>query len=94
MTLNQLRSRIDQIDLKLLKALNRRAALTLRVGKLKKQRGLAVFDKQREGALLRRLNHAHAGPLSRLAVQGIFRKILQESRKLQSSVISRKMKRR
>ena len=84
MTLQQLRNRIDRIDRKLLRLLNERAALAMRIGGLKKKKGLPVFDGKREQAVLRRLERASRGPLPGVSIKKIFRDILFQSRKLQS----------
>ena len=83
MNLNRLRKQIDGIDLKLLRLLNRRASLAVRVGLLKKEKGLPVFDGRREKTILRRLVRTNAGPLSWAAVGKIFREILRQCRSLQ-----------
>lgn len=82
-TLPRLRRRIDRIDQALLRLLNRRASAALRIGTLKKQRGLPILDAKREGNVLRRMIHANGGPLSETAVREIFRRILRENRGLQ-----------
>ncbi|MBI3333138.1 MAG: chorismate mutase [Candidatus Omnitrophica bacterium] len=83
MTLNQLRKRIDRIDRDVLRLLNQRAALALRIGEFKKKRGLPVFDGRREEEVLRRLMRASCGPLPPSASHEIFRVILRLSRRLQ-----------
>ena len=85
MTLKELRKQIDVVDLKILRLLNHRAALALRIGEFKKRRGLPVFDGQREEAVLRRLTQASDGSLPRAASREIFRLILRLSRRLQVS---------
>ena len=86
MTLNQLRSRIDRIDLQLLRLLNRRAALALRIGALKKKQDLPVYDGRRENDLLHRLAKTNSGPLPHGSTVKIFREILRHSRQIQNSI--------
>ena len=83
MTLNRLRKEIDRIDLHLLKLLNRRAVFAQRIGGLKEEKGLPIFDGKREDSVLRRMIRANPGPLSTAAVRGIFREILSHNRRLQ-----------
>ena len=85
MTLSRLRKQIDQIDSKILRLLNRRATLVVGIGKIKKKQKLPVYDGHREEAVLRRLMQASPGPLPASATRKIFREILKNSRKLQSS---------
>ena len=84
--LQQLRQRIDGLDTRLLRLLSQRAVLALRVGRLKKQRGLKLFDPQRERAILHRMTRANGGPLSPAAVRAIYREILTQVRRLERSV--------
>ena len=85
-TLQQLRKRIDQVDRRLLRLLNQRAGLALRVGRLKKRHGRSLFDPRRERAILRRLTSANHGPLPAQAVRAIYREILRQVRRLGQSV--------
>lgn len=84
MTLDQLRRQIDQIDLQLLRLLNRRASAARRIGRFKRRLGLPVYDGRREEELLRRLARRNPGPLSGASVRGLFRQILRRSRELQA----------
>lgn len=83
MTLEQLRKKIDQVDRKILRLLNERAAVARRIGEVKRQQGLAIFDGKRETAILRRLIRSNSGPLSASAVSAIFQQILRHNRRLQ-----------
>lgn len=85
MTLGRLRSQVDRIDSKLLQLLNRRAALVIRIGEVKKKHGLPVYDGKRELEVLDRLIRSNTGPLSKKAIRSIFSGILRHSRKLQGS---------
>lgn len=86
MDLQVLRKRIDRLDAQLLRLLNTRAALALRVGLLKKRQGRRLFDPKREQAVLRRVTGADRGPLSAQAVRAIYREILRQIRRLEQSV--------
>ena len=83
--LPSLRERIDRLDLQLLRLLNQRAVLALRVGQLKRQQGRPVFDRRREAEVLRRLTRANPGPFSSTSVAALFRDILRHSRQLEAS---------
>ena len=83
MTLDQLRRRIDRIDLQLLRLLNRRAAAALEIGRVKKRQRLPVYDGGRERQVLLRLSRRNAGPLPASSVKTIFREILRRNRGLQ-----------
>ncbi len=85
-TLQQLRKRIDRVDRRLLRLLNQRASLALRVGRLKKRHGRSLFDPRRERVILRQLTSANPGPLPAQAVRAIYREILRQVRRLKQSV--------
>ena len=86
-SLRQLRSRIDRLDRQLLRLLNQRAQLAVRVGALKRQRRQPMYDPEREQLVLRQVTHANHGPFSSRALLRIFHAILRESRRLEISTI-------
>lgn len=78
-----LRQDIDATDRQLLELLNRRAELSLEVGKLKAASGAPVFRPAREAALLNKLSEMNGGPLPSEHLRAIYREILSSSRALQ-----------
>lgn len=82
-SLEDLRSAIDLVDAELLDALNRRALLSLEVGKLKAESGAPVFRPEREAALLEKLTRVNSGPLPPEHLRAVYREILSSSRALQ-----------
>ena len=94
MNLNRLRRQIDGIDRQLLKLLNRRADLSLEIGRIKKKRGLPILDNRREELVLRTLTQTNHGPLSEASLRRTFHEIFRHSRKLQAALASGMMKRR
>lgn len=83
-----LRAEINAVDGELLALLNRRAALSVRVGACKRGAGrpLAVFQPRREREVLDRLlarNAALGGNLPDAAVEHVWREIFSSSRALQ-----------
>ena len=83
--IDKYRAAIDLLDVQLLRLLNRRAGIVKQLGVLKRQAGLPVCDCEREAFLLARLLEKNAGPLDERSVTSIFRRIIVESRHLQSS---------
>ncbi len=82
--LDDLRGQIDEVDSRLLDLLNRRARLSLAVGKLKAGvPGTKVYDPEREARLLAKLADRNQGPLSDGHVEAIWREIISASRVLQ-----------
>ena len=79
-TLAAVRRQIDRLHAQLLRQLNRRAVLALKIGCIKKQRKWPVFDARRETFVLRHVAQANRGPLSAAAVQHVFQAVLNECR--------------
>lgn len=82
--LNDLRRDIDAADAAILDLLNRRAALSLDVGSIKRKQKSAVFRPEREELLLEGLMDKNSGPLPNPHLRNIYREILSSSRALQS----------
>ena len=83
MTIEYWRTEIDEIDRELLRLLNRRARLAMKVGALKRVAGLPCCDAERESVVLRTLQQANTGPLNSRAVSKLFRRIIDESRRVE-----------
>ena len=79
-----LRGRIDAVDRELLALLNRRAALALEVGEIKKQEGSVVFRPEREAQVIDGLKAANPGPLASDSVAPIWREIMSACRALET----------
>ena len=82
--LPELRRRIDAIDHELLGLLNRRAALALQVGELKKREGSPVFRPEREAQVIDGLKAINTGPLATASVAPIWREIMSACRSLEA----------
>ncbi len=82
----ELRRDIDGIDEQLLTLLNRRAACSKEVGRIKRDSQDLIFKPFREKEVLARLAHAnaeHGGVLPEAHLRAIYREILSSSRALQ-----------
>lgn len=79
----ELRNGINAVDDEILGLLNRRAKLSLEVGRRKDGRQSAVFKPFREQEVLARLAAANPGPLPVAHLLSIYREILSSSRRLQ-----------
>ncbi|HEV7858153.1 MAG TPA: chorismate mutase [Pyrinomonadaceae bacterium] len=87
MSIKDRRDEIDAIDAELLRLLNRRARLAVKVGESKRAAGLSLSDRAREREIVRRACQANAGPLDEHAVARLFRSIIRESRLVEASVM-------
>lgn len=83
MDIEHWRKEIDEIDTELLRLLNMRARLALKVGALKQAAHLPFCDPERERIVLERLQEINDGPLDERAVGKVFRRIIRESRRVQ-----------
>jgi len=81
------RTEIDEIDRELLRLLNRRARLAMKVGALKKAARLPFCDPDRERVVISSLRQANTGPLDSRAVTKLFRRIIGESRRVETRVL-------
>ena len=79
-----LRERIDAVDREMLALLNRRAALALEVGELKKHEGSVVFRPEREAQVIDGLKAQNTGPLQTQSVAPIWREIMSACRALET----------
>ena len=81
--LGAIREVIDEIDGNILKLLNKRASLSLEVGKIKKHKADRIYKPLREKELIDKLFAQNSGPLPDTHLASIWREILSSSRELQ-----------
>ena len=79
----EIRRGIDAVDNEIVGLLNKRAALSLEVGRRKDGRASAIFKPFREQEVLARLTAANPGPLPNNHLIAVYREILSSSRRLQ-----------
>src|SRR5712691_13046448 len=84
MSIEDWRSRINELDSELLRLLNERARIALKVGESKKDAGVHLCDHTREREVVERMCEANEGPLDDRAVVELFRAIIHESRRIQT----------
>ena len=96
--LTQLRNQIDEINLGILKLLNKRAEVVQEIGKQKEKQGVNRFDPVRERESLETILEHHDGPFEATTIQHIFKEIFKASLELQEDdhrktlLVSRKSK--
>jgi chorismate mutase len=83
MTIDEIRQQIDDLDSDLLNIFNRRALLALQIGRIKKTRGLPVYDPSREKKIFDRMRADNPGPLDNQAIVRLFERVIDESRRLE-----------
>jgi chorismate mutase-like protein len=77
------RCKIDELDVRLLEILNERTKVVERIGRIKQDFEMPVYEPKREDQVFQNvLSHNH-GPLPPDAVRRIFERVIDEMRTLQ-----------
>lgn len=80
LSVSELRHEIDAVDTQILSLLQRRLELVFKVGEVKRENGVKVYDPERERQMLARLSSLATPPLSPDTVRRIFERIIDEFR--------------
>lgn len=83
-----LRQQIDAIDHQILALLRQRADVVLHVGDMKRQKGLEIYDPDREQRLLDSLAQEVKAPLDDRAVRKVFRALVAECRRIEQAHVN------
>ncbi len=83
MTIDDIRIEIDRLDNELLAIFNRRADMALKIGHLKKELGLPIYDPSREKLIFDKVAQRNPGPLDNNAIKRLFERVIDESRTLE-----------
>lgn len=96
--LDHLRTRVDELNLEILKLINERASVVQEIGKVKEKQGVNRYDPLRERHMLNLLKDNNVGPLPQSTVEHIFKEIFKSALELQEDdhrkalLVSRKKK--
>jgi chorismate mutase/prephenate dehydratase len=82
-SLKDLRERLRKKDREIVKLLNERTELSIKVGRAKNSLGWETYDPSQEGKVYDYLREINEGPLPENSVKNIFREIISSSRALQ-----------
>jgi chorismate mutase len=86
LSLEALREEIDKIDEVIVRLLDRRARCAYAIGRIKSERGLPIYEPQREATVIARvkeLNIKLGGPLDEHAIARLYERIMDEARRIQ-----------
>ncbi len=83
MNLEQLRSRIDELDRQLVALLNERTRIAMEIGRAKRETGESIFKPERETQVLERTGRYNEGPLPDASLRAIYREIMSAAMSLQ-----------
>jgi 3-deoxy-7-phosphoheptulonate synthase/chorismate mutase len=79
----ELRARVDEVDLELIRALSERARIVQELVAIKAEAGVPLFDPKREEEILRRVVEENPGPIYDSSMRDIFELILHRIRDLE-----------
>jgi chorismate mutase-like protein len=81
--LEQYRCEIDGLDVEILRLLNARTAIVEKIGQVKEEMSMPVYEPRREDQVFRNVLASNSGPLPPEAVKRLFERIIDEMRTLQ-----------
>ena len=81
--INELRSRVDEVDQELIRILNERARIVQEIMAIKAETGAPIYDPKREEEILRRVAEENDGPIYGTSMREIFEIILHRIRDLE-----------
>ena len=88
MTLEELRTRIDELDRQLVELLCQRASAAQMVGSLKASSSLPVYEPEREKLVYANVRAANRGPLPDIELTHIYERIIDVMRSLQRNELA------
>ncbi|UVI28296.1 bifunctional 3-deoxy-7-phosphoheptulonate synthase/chorismate mutase [Paenibacillus spongiae] len=90
-TLEQLRGKLDVINMQLLELLSERAAIAQQIGHEKEKQGVPKFDPVREQRMLEELAARNSGPFDDNTIRQLFKQIFQASLNLQQTDVKKQL---
>jgi chorismate mutase len=77
------RKQIDELDRKLVRMLNQRARAAQKIGRLKRDTNMPIYEPRREHIILHNVSKANRGPFPQAELRQIFKRIIAVMRRLQ-----------
>lgn len=90
--LDGLRKGIDRVDLEILRLYLERSRIVARIGDIKKEMSIAIYEPKREEEVFKNVLSGERGELSEGAVRRLFERIIDEMRTLQRERMAREKK--
>ena len=81
--IEDLRSRVDEVDRELIRILNERARIVQEIVEIKAEAGKPLFDPRREEEILQKVAEQNQGPIYDTSMREIFGLILHRIRDLE-----------
>lgn len=81
------RTKIDELDRKLVELLSERAHAAVEIGKLKRNTSMPIYEPDRERIVFENVQHANPGPLPGRDLVRIYERIIDVMRNIQKEEI-------
>ena len=75
------RDQIDRVDRDLVRLLNQRTKFAIEIGKIKERYRIDIYDPVREEEVIYNVQSVTQGPLTKQAMQRLFERIIDETRR-------------
>ena len=87
MDISDWRTKIDELDQRLVDLLNQRAAAAIEIGRLKRNTDLPIYEPDRERQVVTNAQRSNSGPLAGQDLARIFERIMDVMRNIQKHEI-------
>src|SRR5262245_32057635 len=81
------RKQIDELDIRLVELLNRRAQAAQEIGKLKRNTSMPIYEPDRERTIFENVRKVNRGPLPDSELRHVYERIIDVMRNIQKSEI-------
>jgi chorismate mutase len=88
MDISEWRQAVDILDRQVVDLINQRASVAHEIGRLKRDKGMPIYEPAREKAVLANVKKANKGPLSDRDIVSIFERVMDMMRKIQQEEIA------
>lgn len=88
MDISEWRQAVDILDRQVVDLINQRASVAHEIGRLKREKGMPIYEPAREKAVLANVKRANKGPLSDRDIVSIFERVMDMMRKIQQEEIA------
>lgn len=88
MDISEWRTKIDELDRKLVELLSQRAQAAHEIGKLKRTAGLPIYEPDREQAVFDNVRRVNRGPLTNHDLLSIYERLMDIMRQIQQEEIA------
>lgn len=84
------RSKIDELDLKLVELINQRAQCAREIGKLKRDTDMPIYEPDREKTIFANVCRANRGPLPDRLLLQVYERLIDVMRQIQKDEVAPK----